>query len=141
MPQLHSVKSTQGRNTRRIGRGGKRGTYSGRGMKGQRSRSGHSIRPAIRDLIKRFPTLRGDSASDVPDTAVTTITLEQLAKKFSGGESITPKTLEKSGLLINKTDAAKIVGNQNAPKKVNVVGVPTSAAAKTAIEQAGGTVK
>ena len=44
---------------KRVGRGGKRGTYSGRGLKGQKARAGHSIRPAERDLIKRIPKLRG----------------------------------------------------------------------------------
>ena len=43
----------------RVGRGGKRGTYSGRGMKGQKSRSGHRIRPAERDYIQRLPKRRG----------------------------------------------------------------------------------
>lgn len=42
-----------------IGRGGKRGTTAGRGTKGQRSRSGHRIRPAERDLIMRIPKRRG----------------------------------------------------------------------------------
>src|SRR3990167_4622491 len=44
---------------KRVGRGGKRGTTSGRGTKGQKSRAGHRIRPAIRDLLIRIPKLRG----------------------------------------------------------------------------------
>ncbi len=44
---------------KRIGRSGKRGTYSGRGQKGQGARSGHKIRPANRDYIQRLPKLRG----------------------------------------------------------------------------------
>ncbi len=44
---------------KRVGRGGKRGTYSGRGIKGQKSRAGRKMRPAIRDLIQRTPKLRG----------------------------------------------------------------------------------
>ncbi len=44
---------------KRVGRGGSRGTYSGRGQKGQKARSGHKIRPAERDLIQRLPKLRG----------------------------------------------------------------------------------
>lgn len=142
MAQLHDIKSTSGRKSRRVGRGGKRGTYSGRGMKGQKSRSGHRIRPAIRDLIKRFPKLRGDAATGAmaEDQAVT-ITLDQLSRKFEAGQSVTTKTLEKAGLLGSKTQAAKIVGGGSAPKKVNIVGIPVSAGAKEAIEKAGGTVK
>lgn len=44
---------------KRVGRGGKRGTYSGRGVKGQKSRAGRRIRPAVRDLIQQIPKLRG----------------------------------------------------------------------------------
>jgi len=49
-----------GRDKKRIARGGKRGTYSGRGHKGQKSRSGRNIRPAERDIILRLPKLRGN---------------------------------------------------------------------------------
>jgi large subunit ribosomal protein L15 len=44
---------------KRIGRGGKRGTYSGKGVKGQKSRAGSRIRPGTRDLIQQLPKLRG----------------------------------------------------------------------------------
>jgi large subunit ribosomal protein L15 len=48
-----------GKDEKRVGRGGKRGTTAGRGTKGQKARSGHCIRPAERDLIQRLPKLRG----------------------------------------------------------------------------------
>ena len=58
--QLHEVVPIhKNKSKKRIGRGGKRGTYSGRGMKGQKSRAGHKISPAIRDLLQRTPKLRG----------------------------------------------------------------------------------
>jgi len=58
--QLHEIQPDhKNKSKKRIGRGGKRGTYSGRGMKGQKSRAGHKIRPAIRDLMQRTPKLRG----------------------------------------------------------------------------------
>ncbi len=58
--QLHEVKPIHKNESRkRIGRGGKRGTYSGKGIKGQKSRAGRKIRPAVRDLIQRTPKLRG----------------------------------------------------------------------------------
>ena len=58
--QLHQLQPKHKNKTKkRIGRGGKRGTYSGRGQKGQKSRAGHRIRPAERDLIQRLPKLRG----------------------------------------------------------------------------------
>ncbi|OGY57237.1 MAG: hypothetical protein A3E61_01280 [Candidatus Colwellbacteria bacterium RIFCSPHIGHO2_12_FULL_43_12] len=58
--QLHDLKPFHLNKTgKRVGRGGKRGTTSGHGTKGQKSRSGHKIRPAERDLIQRLPKLRG----------------------------------------------------------------------------------
>lgn len=59
--QLHQLKPLHPnkRPKPRVGRGGKRGTYSGRGQKGQRARAGHRIRPASRDLLQRLPKLRG----------------------------------------------------------------------------------
>lgn len=58
--QLHEISPTH-RNTakRRVGRGGKKGTYSGRGIKGQKARAGHKIRPALRDFVLKLPKLRG----------------------------------------------------------------------------------
>jgi len=58
--QLHELKPIHSnKQSKRVGRGGKRGTTSGSGTKGQKSRSGHRIRPAIRDLMRRLPKLRG----------------------------------------------------------------------------------
>ncbi|MDE2144662.1 MAG: hypothetical protein KGJ01_01695 [Patescibacteria group bacterium] len=58
--QLHELSPLhKNKEEKRIGRGGKRGTFSGRGTKGQRARAGHRIRPAERDLIQHMPKLRG----------------------------------------------------------------------------------
>jgi len=58
--QLHELQPTYpNKGRRRIGRGFTRGHKSGKGQKGQKSRAGHSIRPAERDLIQRMPKLRG----------------------------------------------------------------------------------
>jgi large subunit ribosomal protein L15 len=57
--QIHDLKISIKKKKIRVGRGGKRGTYSGRGQKGQKSRAGRRIRPAERDLILKLPKLRG----------------------------------------------------------------------------------
>ncbi len=58
--QIHQIRPIHKKKDRkRVGRGGKRGTYSGRGMKGQKSRAGAKFEPIIRSLIKRYPKLRG----------------------------------------------------------------------------------
>ncbi|MBI2013770.1 MAG: uL15 family ribosomal protein [Candidatus Colwellbacteria bacterium] len=57
---LHEIKPKYpNKKKKRIARGGKRGTTSGRGQKGQKSRSGRRIRPASRDYTQRLPKLRG----------------------------------------------------------------------------------
>lgn len=58
--QLHQIKKTKSsKKKKRIGRGGKKGTYCGKGIKGQKSRAGAKIRPEIRDFIKKIPKVRG----------------------------------------------------------------------------------
>jgi len=58
--QLHELQPNhKQRKAKRVGRGGKRGTYSGRGMKGQKSRAGYRMQPQVRELVKKYPKLRG----------------------------------------------------------------------------------
>ena len=95
--QLHQIKPLhKEKKKKRIGRGGKRGTYSGRGMKGQKSRSGHRFQPVIKELIKRYPKLRGykfRSKSKTNKTNSIVLNLATLEKKFSAEEKITPAIL------------------------------------------------
>ncbi len=75
--QLHQLKPTHPlSSSKRVGRGGKRGTFSGRGTKGQHARAGHRIRPAERDFIQRLPKLRG-----VGNVALNVNIARELAKK------------------------------------------------------------
>jgi len=141
MSQLHTIKPAhKGRSRVRVGRGGKRGTYSGRGMKGQKSRASNKPRPAIRDLIKRFPKLRGDDVVSPDGPEPMTLTLKMLSG-FAPGSSVTFRTLTKKGVLPSVVTPAKIVDGGTAPVKLNVVGIRVSASAKKKIEDAGGTVK
>ncbi|MBZ1348680.1 MAG: hypothetical protein KY053_00355 [Candidatus Liptonbacteria bacterium] len=58
--QLHELQPIyKNKPKKRIGRGGKKGNYCGRGLKGQKSRAGHRIRPAEREFVLRLPKLRG----------------------------------------------------------------------------------
>ena len=64
--QLHELRpKTKNKPRKRIGRGGKRGTISGRGTKGQNARAGRKKRPELRDIIKRIPKLRGRGKSSL----------------------------------------------------------------------------
>ena len=131
----------------RVGRGGKRGKTSGRGTKGQNARSGHKKRPEMRDLIKKIPKLRGHGKNrsrtvrnNVPYAPVNLAVLEAT---FAAGDVVTPETLYKKGLIRargGKLSFVKILGTGTLTKALQVSNCETSAAAKSAIEAAGGSV-
>jgi len=91
--QIHQItKSATNRVARRIGRGGKRGTYSGKGIKGQKSRAGAKMRPAEREILKKIPKLRGYRFKSFRVQPVT-VTLLAIEKKFKNGDTVSPETL------------------------------------------------
>ena len=152
--QIHQLKRpTHLKRSHRVGRGGKRGTYSGRGMKGQKSRAGHRIRPQIWDYILRTPKLRGMTRK--PNTSpfgsaqkskkpVVAINLHQIEKSFDTNEAVTPASLVKHNVVRShrgKLPLVKILGNGIITKKVSVKGVEVSTTAKEKIEKAGGSIK
>src|SRR6202142_1377817 len=102
--KLHSRTYIRGKRLQRIGRSGKRGSYSGRGVKGQKSRSGRRLRPAERDLILRLPKMRGFANLQKSDKAVI-FNLPDIAaslKSFVEGKTaltVNPELLETAGLL------------------------------------------
>lgn len=125
--QLHQLQpKIKSRNKKRIGRGGKRGTYSGKGQKGQKSRAGHRIRPAERDLIQRLPKLRGFKNKPLkPKPAV--INYGDLERKIEGG-IINRDVLLKAGLIRKSDKLVKILGPKSGKiaKKFQIEGVGIS---------------
>ena len=90
--QLHQLKPIHKfKDKKRIARGGKRGTYSGRGIKGQKSRSGHKIKPQERDLIIRIPKRRGFRNKSLQEKPVI-INIGDLEKKLDFLKSLPKKT-------------------------------------------------
>ncbi len=141
--QLHQLKPIHKfKKSKRIGRGGKHGTYCGKGIKGQNSRAGSSIRPALRDLIKKIPKLRGYRYKR-KDKKIVEINLGILEKQLEAGEKITPMALLKKG-MIQKIKGAlpevKLLGDGSLTKKLLVEKCKVSKKAKEKIEAAGGKV-
>ncbi|MFA6365090.1 MAG: 50S ribosomal protein L15 [Candidatus Paceibacterota bacterium] len=124
---------------KRVGRGGKRGTTSGRGQKGQRARSGHRIRPAQRDLLIRIPKLRGVK-NRVVFPKSTVINVRELVRLFPTGE-VTKKNCIAKGLIPNLRARVKILGEGEVKKAFVVEGCEVSKEARKKIEAAGGTIK
>ena len=143
--QLHEVKpKNPGRKKRRVGRGGKRGTYSGRGMKGQRSRAGARVRPELRDIVKKIPKLRGVKNKRGKVQVAAIINVEDLDSKFENGQDVNPGVLLEKHMIRRfggRFPKVKLLGNGTITKKLMVSHVFVSKQAKEKIEKAGGKVE
>lgn len=144
--QIHQVKRLHKNKTKKlVGRGGKRGTTSGKGTKGQNARSGRKKRPEIRDIIKRMPKLRGRGKNIFTSiqTAPETINLSDL-HVFNAGEIVSPKSLTKKGLarrVGGKLPKVKILAAGELAKKLKFENVLFSDDAKTKVEKSGSVIK
>jgi large subunit ribosomal protein L15 len=139
-------RKTENKKGKLVGRGSKRGKTSGRGTKGQKSRAGHSIRPEIRDMIKKYPKLRGRGKNSFKAFRATPVTINVgvIAKAFTKGESVTPATLLEKNVIRRKKGvlpAVKILAGGEITHSVEVYDCQITLAAKTKIEAAGGIVK
>ncbi|MEK7507232.1 MAG: 50S ribosomal protein L15 [Patescibacteria group bacterium] len=151
--QLHQLKPTiKHKDRKRVGRGGKKGTFSGRGSKGQKSRAGHRIRPGFRGgdnpLWKLFPKQRGaGKKTDIKHAFFqlrrpkpSTVSLEKLDSNFHEGDKVTAKNLVKKGIVRTAKNGIKILGTGELKKKLIISKLKVSAAAREKILKAGGEV-
>ncbi len=142
--QIHELQPKhKAKAKKRVGRGGKKGTYSGKGMKGQKSRAGRKMVPMIRELIKKYPKLRGYRAIRLQKYSVV-VNLDTLEKTSKDGDVISADNLIKNGIvrmIKGKKPEIKILGNGKLTKKLTVENCKVSESAKKAIEKAGGTIK
>lgn len=134
--QLHDFfLKTKHKTSRRVGRGGKRGTYSGRGTKGQHARAGAKIRPEERDIIKRIPKLRGFKFKSFGDTYAV-LNLRILEKSFAPGSVVSPQSLLASGLISRikgRIPKIKILGHGELKKNFTFKNVLFSKTAATKV--------
>jgi large subunit ribosomal protein L15 len=144
--KLHALKSIKSRVSRRVGRGGKRGTTAGRGTKGQRSRAGHRIRPAERDLIIRLPKRRGFRNKPKSDKALVfnlgdlSLKLKTFAEK--GTVEISHDFLRAAKMIgKNYKGEIKILAEGEIAFPVTLKGIKVSKTAQEKIKKAGGKIK
>ena len=144
--QIHQIKRGHKlKKRKRVGRGGKRGAYSGKGLKGQKARAGRKMKPVIREIIKRYPKLRGYKFNPkIKNPQIVVLNLEILDKKFNKDSKITPYILRDMG-IINKIKGrmpkVKILGKGKITKPLIIEDCFISKAAREAIEKAGGTIR
>src|SRR5205809_1982019 len=149
---LSNLSPAQPREDRkRVGRGlgSGKGRYSGRGIKGQKSRAGSHKMPAAFEggqtkLFMRIGKLRGNTSADAMPigpfrTYSQPVNLRDL-ERFDAGAEVTPETLVEKGLLKNTKIDVKILGDGELTKKLTVSVHAISASAREKIEAAGGTV-
>ena len=140
--QLHNVEGKKKRK-KRVGRGGKRGTFSGRGTKGQRARAGHRIRPQLRDVLKKIPKKRGYRFTAFRARPVI-VQIAALERGFEEGATVSPKALVEKGIIKKaggNVPKVKVLGGGEITKKLIVEGCDLSATAKQKIEKVGGSIK
>ncbi len=147
MIKLHQLKkhpkSTHRRKVVGRGLGSGKGTYSGRGGKGQTARSGHSKMPAgfeggRQPLIRQLPKNRGFRA--LTDKAIA-ISVDRL-NVFADGDIVNVRALVEKGVImtLNKRALPRVKLLKGDLKKKLTVKIASSATAKASIEKAGGTV-
>ena len=150
---LHSLKPAQPRRARkRIGRGlgSGKGRYSGRGLKGQKSRSGSHKMPAGFEggqmpIDMRLGKLRGNTSADAMPigpfrTYSQPVNLRDLEERFEAGAEVTPETLKERRLIRKVSVDVKVLGVGELTKALSVSAHGFSKTAKEKIEAAGGTV-
>ena len=141
--ELQIPKKVTVKPTKRLGRGsatGQGGT-SGRGHKGQKSRSGGGVRRGFEGgqmpLIRRVPK-RG--FFNLFRTTYEIVNLSDISKKNLDGE-VTPAVLKTAGLIKKDNVKVKILGTGEISDALNVKAHEFSKSAKEKIEKAGGTIE
>jgi len=139
LSELESPKSLKKR--KRVGRGdgSGHGTTSGRGTKGQLSRSGGKTRIGFEGgqmpLQRRLPHLKG--FKNLRKKVFNIINVSDL-ENFKENSTIDYKMLEKNGLIMKKDCPLKVLGNGELSKKLTVKANAFSGTASAKIEKAGG---
>ena len=150
---LHTLQPAQERvDRKRVGRGlgSGKGRYSGRGIKGQKSRAGsHKMRAGFSGgqmpIMMRLGKLRGATSKDAMPigpfrTYTVPVNLRDL-DRFDAGAEVTPDSLVEVGLIKNTKTDVKLLGDGDVSKKLTVRVHAISASAREKIEAAGGTVE
>src|SRR6476619_7033077 len=149
---LSNLSPAQPREDRkRVGRGlgSGKGRYSGRGIKGQKSRSGsHKMRAGFEGgqttIYMRLGKLRGATSKDAMPigpfrTYSQPVNLRDL-DRFEAGEEVTPETLKAKGLIRSVRKDVKLLGVGELTKKLSITVHGASATAREKGEAAGGTL-
>ncbi|NLB49632.1 MAG: 50S ribosomal protein L15 [Erysipelotrichia bacterium] len=143
--KLHEMSANEGSRNKnfRVGRGigSGNGKTSGRGHKGQNSRSGGGVRLGFEGgqlpLYRRIPKFGFRNINRLEFAIVNVSSLN----RFDDGTEVTPALLIESGLVNKEYGGIKILGNGEITKKLTVKANRFSKGAIEAIEKAGGKIE
>ena len=144
--KLNELKPVEGAKhaKKRVGRGigSGIGKTSGRGQKGQNSRSGGGVRPGYEGgqtpLYKRLPK-RGFTNIHAHEYAI--VNLGDINALFEAGSVVELEALKKVGLVKKEHEGVKILGNGELDKALTIKAAKFSKSAVEKISKAGGTVE
>jgi len=150
---LSNLKPAQARKDRkRVGRGlgSGKGRYSGRGIKGQKSRSGsNKMRPGFEGgqnpIYMRLAKQRGPYSKDAMPmgphrTSTVPVNVAALEERFDAGAEVTIEALIDKGLIKNSRTDVKLLGQGDLSKKLAITVHAASATAREKVEAAGGSL-
>ena len=148
--KLHSLVRSKGLKDKldRRGRGNAsgRGNFSGRGANGQKSRSGHTMKPFFEggqtSIVQRLPKHRGFKRYYKLVDQVAVVNLASLQNDERVSSLVTKEVLVELGYLKSSAESVKILGNGELSKALSFEGIEQfSDSAKEKIEKAGGSIK
>ncbi|MEG0143718.1 MAG: 50S ribosomal protein L15 [Akkermansia sp.] len=146
MIKLHTIQSNPGATHRKkrlgCGESSGLGKTCGKGNKGQKARSGGSIRPGFEGgqmpLHRRLPK-KGFNNTRFQDTIIA-VNVCQLDAFFNDGDTVDENTLRAVGLVQGPCDAVKLLANGDLTKKLNITVDFVSATAREKVTAAGGQI-
>lgn len=150
--QLHQIQPKhKNRDRKRIGRGGKRGTFSGRGSKGQNARGarlGEDFRGGNPPIWKVFPKKRGSTKKTKikhrtfrkSNNEVLAINLGRLNEFFSNNDLVSMETLCEKGIISSADKSVKILGDGELTKSLKFSGLKVSKSVLDKIQKTNGEI-
>lgn len=137
MLSLNSITKARGsaKKNKRVGRGNAsgRGTYSTRGLKGQKSRSGVSglKRLGFKKQLMQIPKSRGFKSLNPKNQTVSVLAIN---RSFKDGDTVTPALLVEKGLVASENSPIKLLGKEKLVVKVKFENIKMSATIKQQLE-------
>ncbi len=144
--KLHELAPAEGakKPRKRVGRGNGsgHGTYSGRGLKGQKARSGGQVNPRFEGgqlpMVLRLPRKRG--FTNIFKDRYHIVNLDGL-DQFEAGSEVTPEALAKAGIIRDTELPVKLLGRGDLTKKLTIRVHQWSQSAQQKVEAAGGALE